>query len=192
MVSQLRRFEAHLAPYDLPYVENMDTPELWWGSIKSNSYHLAELALRLFGIIPSQSSCKQNFSTLKWLIGDRRTRLAIQKLENMTKIRSYYLTNIRSELLYYGKELTNDELKEVANYSSVGTVMTLESDEEELANDLNIDLITPSKDTLILEDIIDLTFDINDNELHSKEKDQNIILPSDLEYNPEDVIDSFL
>ena len=110
----------------------------------------------------------------------------------MTKIRSYYLTNIRSELLYYGKELTNDELKEVANYSSVGTVMTLESDEEELANDLNIDLITPSKDTLILEDIIDLTFDINDNELHSKEKDQNIILPSDLEYNPEDVIDSFL
>ena len=111
----MRRFEAHLAPYDLPYIENMDTPELWWGSIKHNSYHLAELALRLFGIIPSQSSCERNFSILKWLIGDWRTRLAVQKLENMIKIRSYYLTNIKSELLYYGKELTNNELKESNN-----------------------------------------------------------------------------
>ena len=84
-----------MAPYDLPYIENINTPELWWGSIKNNPRHLAELALQLFGIIPSQSSCERNFSTLKWLIDDQRTRLAVQKLENMTKIRLYYLTNIK-------------------------------------------------------------------------------------------------
>src|SRR5688500_33348 len=99
----------------------------------------------------------------------------------MTKIRSYYLTNIKSELLYYGKELTNNELKEVANYSSIGIVMTLESDKKELVNDfiINDSNVTSSRDTLVLKDIIDLTlpiFEINDKELHSKEKDQNNII----------------
>ncbi|CAG8744852.1 14165_t:CDS:2, partial [Funneliformis mosseae] len=28
LISHLHRFEAHLAPYDLPYIENMNTPEL--------------------------------------------------------------------------------------------------------------------------------------------------------------------
>ncbi|CAJ0896418.1 16393_t:CDS:2, partial [Entrophospora sp. SA101] len=74
-------FEAKLSPYDLPYVEEMDTPELWWGSIKNKPSHLSEIAIRLFGITPTQSNCGRNFSTLKWIIGDRRTRLAIQRLE---------------------------------------------------------------------------------------------------------------
>ncbi|CAG8753923.1 352_t:CDS:1, partial [Funneliformis mosseae] len=80
-----------------------------------------------------------------------------------------------------------------ANYSSIGIVMTLESDEEELVNDfiINNSNVISSRDTLVLEDIINFTlpiFDINDKKLHSKEKDQNnIILPSDLEYNPEDL-----
>ncbi|CAG8715401.1 4307_t:CDS:1, partial [Funneliformis mosseae] len=86
----------------------------------------------------------------------------------------------------------------VANYSSIGTVMTLEFNEEELVNNFIIDdsNITSSRDTLVLEDIINLTlpiFDINDKELHSKEKDQNnIILPSNLKYNPKDLVNSFL
>ncbi|CAJ0847365.1 10519_t:CDS:2, partial [Entrophospora sp. SA101] len=61
--------------------EKMDTPELWWGSIKNKPSHLSEIAIRLFGITPTQSNCGRNFSTLKWIIGDRRTRLAIQRLE---------------------------------------------------------------------------------------------------------------
>ncbi|CAG8705999.1 6650_t:CDS:1, partial [Funneliformis mosseae] len=80
-----------------------------------------------------------------------------------------------------------------ANYSSVGIIIILESDKKELVNDFIINNlnVTSSRNTLVLEDIINLTlpiFDINDKELHSKEKDQNnIILPSDLEYNPEDL-----
>ena len=109
LISQLRRFETNLPPYDLPYIEKFDTPELWWGSIKTIPNHLPELAIRLFGIIPS--NCERNFSTLKWvIIGDRRTRLAVQKLEDISKIRSYYLTNTKAEFLYHGKELTYSEL----------------------------------------------------------------------------------
>ena len=58
LISQLRRFEAKLPPYDLPYVEKLDTPELWWSSIKIKPNHLSELAIRLFGITPTQSNCE--------------------------------------------------------------------------------------------------------------------------------------
>lgn len=76
----------------------MDTPELWWGSIRSKPYYLRDLALRLFGIAVSQAGCERNFSVLKWIIGDRRTRLDVQKLEGISKIRSYYLASIKNEL----------------------------------------------------------------------------------------------
>ncbi|CAJ0847368.1 10520_t:CDS:2 [Entrophospora sp. SA101] len=36
-------FEAKLSPYDLPYVEEMDTPELWWGLIKNKPSHLSQI-----------------------------------------------------------------------------------------------------------------------------------------------------
>ena len=65
LVSQLRRFEARLAPFDLPYTIGVDTPSIWWGSIRTRPRHLAELADRIFSINPSQASCKRNFSTLK-------------------------------------------------------------------------------------------------------------------------------
>jgi len=99
----------------------------------------------------------------------------------MTKIRSYYLTNIKSELLYFDKELTYEKLKEVANNLVIRIIMTLESNEEELfdsfiTNNSNIYSIISLKDILILENIIDFTlpiFNTNDNELYDKEKDQN-------------------
>ena len=178
----------------------MDTPDLWWGSIKTKPRHLPELAIRLFGIIVSQASCERNFSTLKWIIGDRQTRFGVQKLENMLKIRSYYLTNIKRELAYYGKQLTIEDLKEIANDCSVGNVMTLGLEEETSSNfsntNLNLDLsnTNSSKDTLVLEDIIDLTlpiFDNVNNELHDEQGAQDTD-PPNLDYDPEELVNAFL
>ncbi|GBB99039.1 hypothetical protein RclHR1_00340030 [Rhizophagus clarus] len=45
--------------------ECSDTPILWWASIKNQQ--LSELAIRLFSISPSQTSCERNFSTLSEL-----------------------------------------------------------------------------------------------------------------------------
>ncbi|CAJ0890690.1 4130_t:CDS:2, partial [Entrophospora sp. SA101] len=75
--------------------EKMDTPELWWGSIKNKPSHLSEIAIRLFGITPTQSN---------------------------------------SELLYYDKTSTSNELRNVANDSSVGALMSLESENDYLNN----------------------------------------------------------
>ena len=38
------------------------------------------------------------------MIGDRRIRLNVKKLEGISKIRSYYLTSIKNELKYYGNK----------------------------------------------------------------------------------------
>ncbi|CAG8659263.1 15171_t:CDS:2 [Cetraspora pellucida] len=36
LIAQLRRFEARLPPFDLPYVANMDTPKIWWVSSENS------------------------------------------------------------------------------------------------------------------------------------------------------------
>ncbi|RIB19786.1 hypothetical protein C2G38_2035800 [Gigaspora rosea] len=110
LVAQLRRFEARWPPFNLPYVTGMDIPKLWWSSFKNQPRHLAELAHRIFSINPTQAVRERNFSTLKWILGDRRMGLGLNKLEGMAKIRQYYMTNIRRELSFFGKELTEKNL----------------------------------------------------------------------------------
>ncbi|CAB4433118.1 unnamed protein product [Rhizophagus irregularis] len=53
------------------------------------------------------------------MFGDRRTRLKIFRLEAMAKIHAFYYTNIKKELLFYGKELLESELKDSFNGSTV-------------------------------------------------------------------------
>ncbi|CAG8799877.1 6892_t:CDS:1, partial [Racocetra fulgida] len=55
-------------PYNLSYNFARKTPIKWWLSINidDDQDQLLQLALRLFSIVPSQSSCERNFSALKW------------------------------------------------------------------------------------------------------------------------------
>ncbi|CAG8822959.1 35297_t:CDS:2 [Gigaspora margarita] len=93
LVALMRRFESKLPPFDLPYVSGTDIPKIW-----------------IFSINPTQANCEQNFSMLKWILGDRQTSLDINKLEGMSKIKSYYTANIRRKLNFFGKELTESDL----------------------------------------------------------------------------------
>ena len=61
------------------------------------------------------------------MIGDSRTRLDVSKLEGISKIRSYYLTKIKNELSYYGKELTVEELRNSTNISAIGEIISLDT-----------------------------------------------------------------
>jgi hAT family protein len=176
----------------------MDTPELWWGSIRKQPRHLSNLAIRLFGIIVTQASCERNFSTLRWMIGDYRTRLDVQKLEGMSKIRSYYLTNIKKELKYYGKEFNIGDLKEITNDSTVGNIVDLNGEESFLdINDDNFDS-NSHRNTLILEDIIDLSLPIFDNDIFndniniSDTNNENNINTSNFNYDPEALVNAFI
>ena len=197
LITQFRKYDQKLKPYDLSYEKNSDTPELWWGSLRSKPYHLRDLALRLFGIAVSQAGCERNFSTLKWIIGDRRTRLDVQKLEGISKIRSYYLTSIENELMYYGKHLSDAELREIANISAVGEIIALDDDTNNLL--LEEGQIVQQREgiqecnTLILEDIIDFTQPIFENmeNLNNNTNDE-INIDRNMDYNPIDLVDQML
>lgn len=194
LLSQLRRFDQKLKPYDLSYNINLDNPQLWWGSIRNKPSYIQDLALRLFGIIPSQANCERNFSTLKWMIGDRRVRLDVKKLEGMSKIRSYYLASIKDELLFYGKNLNEKELREIANNSAVGEIIAL--DNEDITNDLLNNEIqrkekeTETQITLALENIIDLTclFD-NIKDVNNNVDEEEI---GNMDFNPINLVNQIL
>ncbi len=91
------------------------------------------------------------------MIGDRRIRLGIKKLESMAKIHSYYLTNIKSKLSFYEKELNETKLREVVNISAVSEIMALDEDIQDEYDDINDLILKGQSITLILEEIVDLT-----------------------------------
>jgi hypothetical protein len=147
---------------------------------------LVQLAIRLFSITPSQASCERNFSTLRWLLGDHRTRMNITKLEGMAKVRSYYLSNIGNELKYYGKELTENDIRNVINNTNMGDILELDDEESEIDINNNI-LNNNNNNSLIIEDIVDLNN--FENEISDEINNDEI---GTLDYNPEDIINNFL
>ncbi|RHZ83610.1 hypothetical protein Glove_89g38 [Diversispora epigaea] len=160
LLSQLRCYEAKLNPFNLTYTE-IDT---------------------------SQVCCERNFSTLKWLLGDHRTRMNITKLEGMTKVRSYYLFNICNELKYYGKELTENDIRSVINNTNMGDILELDDEESEI--DINNNILNDNNNnSLIIGNIIDLNNFENENEISDEINDNEI---GTLDYNPEDIINNFL
>ncbi|RHZ81505.1 hypothetical protein Glove_120g3 [Diversispora epigaea] len=162
LLSQLRRYEAKLNPFDLTYIE-IDTPQVWWGSIKKKPQHLVQLAIRLFSITPSQA-------------------------KGMTKVRSYYLSNICNELKYYGKELTKNDIRSVINNTNMGNILELDDEESEI--DINNNILNDNNNnSLIIGNIIDLNNFENENKISDEINDNEI---GTLDYNPEDIINNFL
>uniref|UniRef100_U9TEL1 HAT C-terminal dimerisation domain-containing protein n=1 Tax=Rhizophagus irregularis (strain DAOM 181602 / DAOM 197198 / MUCL 43194) TaxID=747089 RepID=U9TEL1_RHIID len=128
------------------------------------SQHLSdELACQIFSINPTQANCERNFSTLNWILGDRRTNLTLKKLEAIAKIRSYYMNNIQKELSYMSKDLTESELRESTNIASVNSIISLEEDDDtvNIDGDNNLNQTSPSENfsntELAISNIVDLT-----------------------------------
>ncbi|CAG8826569.1 27030_t:CDS:2, partial [Gigaspora margarita] len=91
------------------------------GSFKKQP-HLPELALRIFSITPTQANC------------DRQTSLDINKLEGMSKIKSYYTANIQHKLNFFDQTDANNEpsLEDMFNDSTIlliGEICDLETEE---------------------------------------------------------------
>ena len=188
LISQLRLYEANLEPFEFPYTE-IDSPQIWWGSIRRRPQHLVQLATRLFSITPSQASCERNFSTLKWLLGDRRTRMNIEKLEGMAKVRTYYMSNICSELNYFGKELTEIDIKDMINNTNVGDILELNEENEMENNNDNNDILNIDNNSLVIEDIVDLNNFENEGISNEIDDDDEA---GTLDYDPEEMVNNIL
>ena len=57
------------------------------------------------------ANCEKIFSVLRWFYGQRRTRLDPNRISKMAKIHSYYISNAKSQLQYYGNLLSEEEVQ---------------------------------------------------------------------------------
>ncbi|CAG8790888.1 3068_t:CDS:2 [Gigaspora margarita] len=144
------------------YQAALTSIELW-----QNLGHTKSETLKIFSINPTQANCKRNFSALKWILGERRTHLDLNRLEGIAKIRSYHITNIRREI-------------NVCNLSSVSSIMSYEDNQLEVSETNLLDndnIISNNSISLLIEEIVDLR-------IEEGLKSSN--------YDPLDVLNSFL
>ena len=73
----------------------------------------------MFSITPSEAGCERNFSILKWFYGDFWTCLDISKVESMSMMHTFWMTNIKKEMAYYGREITDDDLRQCTQILTV-------------------------------------------------------------------------
>jgi hypothetical protein len=109
LISQIRKYKIKRSPFDLSFFKS-DNPIFWWETIQ-NSSELQALALRLFAITPHSASCERSFSILGWFYGQRRTNLALERVEGMCKLHTYYITNAKQELPYYAVDIPENQLR---------------------------------------------------------------------------------
>jgi hypothetical protein len=68
--------------------------------------------LKLLGIVPHSANCERIFSVLRWFYGQRRTKLSANRIAMMAKIHSYYISNAKNQLQYYGNLLSENEIQD--------------------------------------------------------------------------------
>jgi len=118
LISQMRKYWLKKSPYDLPYDTTRDTPEIWWMTCPERPAHLQRIALKLLNLVPHSANCERIFSVLRWFYGQRRTKLSPSRISMMAKIHSYYVSNAKNQLQYYGNLLTNEEIQDQVIYAT--------------------------------------------------------------------------
>src|SRR6266542_4362232 len=112
LCSQLFQYKRNKKLFDIPFSYKNDNPITWWELIEPDQDYLQRVALYLLTICPNSVSCERGFLTLRWLIGKRRLRLSVERLELMTKLITYYRSNASKELAFYEKKMQELQIME--------------------------------------------------------------------------------
>jgi hypothetical protein len=89
--------------------------------------------------MPNSASCEHGFSKLGWLLGKYRINLNTQSLESLAKMSSYYLSNLKKELVYYGQNISTEEIAEVIHSLDFNEIEeNQETDKDSNFEDLNV------------------------------------------------------
>lgn len=215
LCGQLKRYKEKRPPFNISYDDDYETPDLWWNIIDGCD-ELKNLALKLFAIMPNSASCERGFSKLGWLSGKYRINLSTQSLESLAKMSSYYLSNIKKELVYYGQNISSEEIVEVIH--SLDSNEIEEVDKDSNFEDLNMiisDKINDNVEVIIdwhplhMENFVDLNNPIftdginiiqdnSDVDLSNEEENSNISNQSEDsdesedydEYNPNEIAEN--
>src|SRR5581483_7828800 len=104
LCDQLVKYKEKKELFDLDTSVIQDNPNKWWGLIDTEPEPnvLSRVAHHLFAISPNLASCEQGFSTLGWLYHKRCLNLKLERLESMCKLITYWKSNFKTELGFYG------------------------------------------------------------------------------------------
>ena len=202
LMHQMKRYRKRENPFDVE-MGAVETPYTWWFSIEDsfpkNEDYLVQLALKLFSVTPHAAGCERVWSSLGWIYGKRRTRLGLNKVENMYKLSAYYHANAKKELPYYGIEKSTEEIHQIlvdAHLNPDQDLLKLEDDplyyynneeeievgeEEELGIDniLNLDAFVDT-----LDDTIEDSIDSMEEEVQENNRVDVPINEDDIEWDP--------
>lgn len=103
------------SPFSFPVEYALDDPINWWKLINTDPEprSLPLIALHLFSICPNSASCERGFSNLGWLTHKRRLQLGVETLESMCKMITYWKSNPRKELSFFGQKTQKSSLKDI-------------------------------------------------------------------------------
>ena len=85
--------------------------------------------------------------------------------------------------------MTEHDLHDACNVASVGSIMSCEEDQIRVNEENLLDVISNRSTILLIEEIVDLTAERNSK---SSARTTQIISPANLDYDPQDVLNSFL
>ena len=111
LIAQLRRYWLNKPPFDLGFDSLRDTPVTWWQTCVEKPPFIQTIALNLLSIVPHSANCERIFSVLRWFFGQRRSRLDPNRISKMARIHSYYISNSKNQLQYFGQELTSEQIE---------------------------------------------------------------------------------
>ncbi|CAG8825645.1 25598_t:CDS:2, partial [Racocetra persica] len=147
LVAQIKKYDAYEPPYNFTFMEEIESPQTWWNGCKLENHNLQKLALHLLAITPHSASCERIFSVLSWITQKRRSRLTVEKVSNIAKLHTYYLTNAQNELNYVANNLSELEFEQIMeNYSNLveyddDMFTSEEFDEDYISDEDNLDEI---------------------------------------------------
>ena len=117
LLNQLQQYKEEKDPFDMDLSLAKKSPLNWWKLTATDPEPelLPKVACHLFSICPNSATCERGFSTLGWLF-ERRLNLKLETLESMCKLITYWKSNFKTELGYFGIDqrknvrLSDDEI----------------------------------------------------------------------------------
>lgn len=206
LVGNMRKYKQNSAPYDILYDKTRESAIDWWHDNNTKCY-LEELAIKILSLIPHSSSCERSFSIFSWYFSRRRGRLLVDRVAGMAKIHTYYITNVKDGMEYYGTNMSIEEVQKLMNEAVYALDEEInewheEEDFEEIVNndeaddtDLNL-----GSENLDIENDVQLDFEIFAYKDWVQESNENLgrlsmitnerIDEGNLNFNPSELVDN--
>jgi hypothetical protein len=191
LMFQMKQYRCREKPFDIE-IGDSETPYMWWFSLEDNfpkgGDYLVQLALKLFSVTPHAAGCERVWSHFGWIYGKRRTRLGLNKVENMYKLSAYYHANAKKELPYYGVNKSNEEIHQIlidAHLDPDDDLLEIMDDFDDYY-DNEKETTIGKEDALSIDNILNLDAFVNreENEVPMQENEEIQGNENDVEWDP--------